>query len=67
MCATVCVGVAKYSGIRRAEHVVKWRNGSVDRVKISDGNRQLEMGRGRAGKGTEMNRTVHWMRWCGLD
>jgi len=34
----------------------------VDQVKISDGNRQLEMAWGTAGeRGTEMNRTVNWM------
>jgi hypothetical protein len=34
---------------------------TVDRVKISDGYRQMDRVRGRAGKETEMNRTVHWM------
>jgi len=34
---------------------------TVDRVKISDGNRQLERARGTAGGETEMNRTVNWM------
>ena len=34
---------------------------TVDRVKICDGNRQLEWARGTTGGETEMNPTVNWM------
>ena len=35
---------------------------TVDQVKLSDGNRQLERAMGKAGGGgTEMIRTVNWM------
>ena len=41
-----------------------WGSGemaTVDRVKISDGNKLVEMARGTAGKETEVNRTLNWM------
>jgi len=47
-------------GIRRAERLGSERMATVDRVKISDGNRQLEGARGTAWV-KQMNRTINWI------
>ena len=67
MGATLCVGVTKYRGIKRAERLGSEEMPTVDLVKISVGNRQLERARGTAGKETEMNHKVNCVSWRGLD